>query len=280
MEQPGFKVLPAAYGLNWLTQSLALMRAQPGRLLLLAVFLQLILGLTRLPVAGLFIMLAVPALSAGILQAFHQVAGGRRPPTAVLLSPLAAGQRTGRLLLLGALMMAVGFGVVSAILAGSENALDPDLLARIEQGDTEALTLIDPQVIFRMAFAIAAGVGLSGTLSFLSIPLVWFGDRKLGVALLEGLKALCVNWRPYTLLALALAGLLVVVALALGILFQAAGSAGLFSVVLLGLVMLIALAFQLLIFGTQYCSFRDIYGLDAPAGLADSTAANDDQLVA
>ena len=183
-------------------------------------------------------------------------------------------------MLLGALMLGVGFLVVSAIVSGAESAVDPDVLARIEQGDAEALLAIDPQLILRMAFAIAMAVGLSGTLSFMSIPLVWFRDQRLGFSLVNGLKALCLNWRPFTVLALALAGLLVAVALAVGLLFQAAGAAGLFSLVLLGFIMLIALAFQMVVFGSQYCSFRDIYGLDAAGGDDYPVPSNDDQLVA
>jgi hypothetical protein len=173
-----------------------------------------------------------------------------------------------------------GLLTVSVMLAGSENLMDPELLARIEQGDTQALAAIDPQLIFRLAMAVALGVGVSGTVSFLAIPLLWFRDQKLGVAVLSGLKALFVNWRPYTVLALGLAGLLVPVVLAVAILFQVASSAGLISVVLLGLVMVIALGFQLVIFGTQYASFREIYGLNPGSGGAGSEAADDTQLVA
>ena len=64
------RVLPARQGIAWLAQGVALIRAQPARLLFLAVLLQLILGLTRVPLLGLFVILAVPALSAGVLQAF------------------------------------------------------------------------------------------------------------------------------------------------------------------------------------------------------------------
>jgi hypothetical protein len=64
------------------------------------------------------------------------------------------------------------------------------------------------------------------------------------------------------------------IALLAGILLSLAGSAGLLSVILMGLVMILLLGFQLMLFGTQYCAFRDIFGLASesapPAGKDDS----------
>ena len=273
-------VLPARHGISWLVQSLVLLRAQTGRLLLLSLLLQLLLGMTRVPMIGLLIVIAMPALSAGLLQAFQLVAAGQRPLTTTLFVPLAAGQRTGRLLGLGVVMFGVGILSVSLLLSGSEGMLDADLLARIEQGDMEALALIDPQLIMRMGIAVAVGVGLTGTLSFMAIPLLWFRGQKLGTALISGMRALLVNWKPFTVLALALAALLIPAALVVAILFQVAGTAGIFSLVLMGLVVLIALAFQLAVFGTQYCSFRDIYGPDAALPEQGADRPDDTQLLA
>ena len=41
------KMMPFSQGLAWLLQSLSLMRLQAGRLLLIAVIMQVILGLTQ-----------------------------------------------------------------------------------------------------------------------------------------------------------------------------------------------------------------------------------------
>ncbi len=279
-QAPKIRILPARHGIAWLTQSFTLIRAQPGRLLFLAVLLQLILGLTRLPLVGVFVIMAMPALSAGLLQAFQTVAAGQRPATAILFTPLVSGQRTRRLLLLGALMFVVSILSVSLMLAGGEHMPDGDLLMQIEQGDMDAVTALDPAFISRMVLAIAVGISLSGTLSFLSIPLLWFGEQKLGTALISGLRAMWVNWRPFTVLALGLAGLLIPVVLAVAILFQLAGTSGGLAIVVLGGIMLIALVFQLAVFGTQFCSFRDIYGLDTDEDGSGAVAANDHQLLA
>jgi len=276
------KVLPARQGIAWLAQGLALIRAQPARLLLLALLLQLILGLSRVPLLGLFVILAVPALSAGVLQAFWLIAMGKRFAATVLLAPLLAGAKTGRFMAMGAILFAVAIVSVSVMLSGSQDLLPQELLARIEQGDVDALGELDPQLLMRFAYAIAVGVGLSGTLSYLAIPLVWFRDEKLFVSIISGCKAMMLNWRPFTLLALGLVLLLIPVALLVAILFQLVDAPGGLSVLVTGLVMLIALAFQLVVFGTQFCSFRDIYEIEAvqpETGDSDSEGS-DGQLLA
>ena len=256
------------------------MRSQPARLLFLAVLLQLLLGLTRIPLLGFFIVIAVPALTAGLLQAFGHVAAGKPASSAALFAPMASGSRTGRLLAMGAVLFAVGILSVSLVLSGSTDLLDAETLAKLEQGDMKAVAMLDPDLIMRFAIAIAVGVSVSGTLSFLAIPLVWFGDAKLGAAFLNGLQGLLMNWKPYSVLALVMAAILIPIALAIAVLFQAAGSAGVFAFLLLGLIMLLALGFQLLLFGTQYCSYRDIYGISGDNSEPLEADTDDSQLLA
>ena len=266
------------HGLAWVLQSLALMRAQPGRLLLMVVLLQLIMGLTQVPLIGFLLILSVPALSAGLLQAFHVTAQGGRPAPSLLFVPLTSRLHAGRLFGLGGLMFLVGIVSVSLFLPADNALLDPELLSRIEQGDADAISAMDMESVRGIIMALMVGLSVSGTLSFMTIPLVWFHDRKLGIALVEGLRALVVNWKPFLVLGLCLAGLLIPVSLVAGVLFAAAGSAGAFSIVVMAVVMLLVLAFQLLLFGTQYCAFRDIFRVDA--GPATAEPEDDSQLVA
>ena len=271
------RVVPPRHGIAWLVQSMTLLRAQPSRLLLIAVLLQIMMGLTQVPLVGFLLILSVPALSAGVLQAFLLTAEGRRPSPVTLFSPLFSGSHTGRLLSLGALMFAVGILTATLFLSGNETVLDPDLLARLEQGDIEALSVLDQDTLHRIVIAFLIGISVSGTLSYMTIPLIWFNDRKLGAALADGLKALFVNWKPFTMLGLGMAALLVPVVLLAGLLVNLAGSAGLLSVVLMGLVMILLLGFQLILFATQYCAFRDIFGLE---GQTPSAGTDDGQFVA
>jgi hypothetical protein len=277
--QPGQKVrvVPPRHGIAWLVQSMALLRAQPGRLLLIAVLLQIMMGLTQVPLVGFLLILSVPALSAGVLQACLITAEGGRPSPAVLFSPLFSGSHTGRLLSLGALMFVVGILTATLFLSGNEMVLDPDLLARLEQGDLDALSVLDQDSLHRMVIAFLIGISVSGTLSYMTIPLIWFNDQKLGTGLADGLRALFANWKPFLVLGLGMTGLLVPLVLLAGVLIGLAGSAGLLSMILMGLVMILLLAFQLILFATQYCAFRDIFGME---GESPSAGTDDSQLVA
>lgn len=255
-------VLPFSHGIGWLVNSLALLRQQTGRLLLIAVVMQVILGLTQLPLIGFLVILSVPALSAGILEAFDVTRRGGYPGINLLFRPLLSGAHAGRLLLTGALVFALGVISMSLVLSGSEELLDPELMSRIEQGDMEAIGQLDPAVVGRMALAFAIGISVSGTLSYFTIPLIWFGDRKLGAALAQGLRALIVNWKPFVMLVFGLSVLVIPVAVVSALLFSWAGSGGALSLFVMACIMILLLAFQMLVFGTQYCSFRDIFMLE------------------
>ena len=256
------KMMPFSRGLAWLLQSLSLMRLQAGRLLLIAVIMQVILGLTQVPLIGLLVIISVPGLSAGVLEAFDVTRRGGYPGLNLLLKPLTSRKHAGRLFLMGALVFVVGVLSISLVLSGSEDLFNPELMSRIEQGDVEAITQLDPNSISKMVLAFAVGIAISGTLSYFTIPLIWFRDRKLGNALVEGLRALVVNWKPFLMLALCLFATLIPVAIVAGVLLGMAGGGGLLSIIVMGGLMILLLAFQMLLFGTQYCAFRDIFGID------------------
>lgn len=274
----GPRLVPPSHGFAWLVQSLSLIRLQAGRLLLIGVLMQLILGLSQLPLIGLLIIISVPGLTAGLLEAFHVTARGGAPDIRLLFKPLTSSAHSGRLFAMGALVFAVGVLCISLLLSGSEELLDPALMERIEQGDVNAISSVNQETLARMALALLVGVAVSGTLSYFTIPLIWFGNRKLGTALAVGLKGLIVNWRPFLLLALGLMLVLLPLGLVSAVLFSMAGSGGILSALLMGLIMLLLMLFQLLLFGTQYCAYRDIFGIDEPS--APASADDDSQLLA
>lgn len=253
--------VPAANGFAWLLQSLTLLRLQMARLLLIALVMQIVLGLTQLPLIGLLIVISVPGLGAGLLEAFHLTARGQRPDVRTLFRPLASGAHNGRLLAMGALVFAIGVVSMSLLLSGSEELMDPALVEQIEQGDLDAIASLNQASLARMALAFLVGVAVSGTLSYFAIPLIWFREYKLGVALLAGLRALVVNWLPFLALSLGLAVMFVPVVVISGMLFSVVASGGFVSAIVMGLIMVLLLLFQLLLFGTQYCAFRDIFGV-------------------
>jgi hypothetical protein len=178
---------------------------------------------------------------------------------------------------MGALVFVIGVLCISLMLSGSEQLMDPALLERIEQGDIEAMASLNQESLGRMVLAFMLGVGISGTLSYFTVPLIWFRDRKLGAALGTGLRALVVNWQPFLVLGLGLFLLFVPLAVMSGVLFTFVGAGGLISTLVMGGVMLLLLLFQMMLFGTQFCAFQDIFGLpDEP----EAPAGDDGQLVA
>ena len=239
--------------------------------------MQLILGLVQLPLLGVLVILAVPGLSAGILEAFHRARIGSTPAVSLLFRPLSS-DRLGRFVGMGGLVILVSVVWVSFVM-GSTTEIDEALLARLQQGDMAALEEIDPTFVTRLFAAFAISVAISGTLTFFSIPLVWFGNRKLGTALGEGLRALLANWKPMLVLGLALMVVFLPVSLLTALLMQVALMEGFAGTIGMGLVMMLLLLFQLLLFGTQYCAFAEIFRLETGPQNAEPPSP-DDQLVA
>jgi hypothetical protein len=269
--------LPAARGLKWVSGSWGLIKRQTIRLLLISLFFQFFLSFSQMGALGMVVVLCLPVLSAGLLQAFYIVQGGDKPMLAVLFMPFTAKGRTGSLLLLGAVAMVVALMVVTLLLAGQVMEIDPDIMARVEQGDLDALQLIDPQVLQSAVYAMVIGATISGTLTYFSIPLIWFRNHGLGSALMTGLKGLVRNWKPLLVLGLFLGLLAVPIAMLFGYFYFSALTGGSASTLLGFLLLLIGPLFQLLLFGSQYLAFMDVFDMDEAIIVISRP---DDQLVA
>lgn len=269
--------LPAARGLAWLSGSWGLIKRQPVRLLLISLFFQFLLSFSQTGALGLVVVLCLPVLSAGLLQAFFLVEQGEKPMLAVLFMPFTAKRCIGSLVLLGAVAMVVALLFVTLVLAGQMVDIDPDIIIRIEQGDLDALQLIDPQVLETAVLSMALGAAISGMLTYFSVPLIWFRNQKMGSALLTGLKGLGRNWKPLLVIGLMLGLLAVPIVLLFGSFYLSALSEGTASTLLGILLLLLGPMFQLILFGSQYLAFRDIFGLDEATA---TTRKPEDQLVA
>lgn len=274
--QPIRKV-PAARGLAWVSGSWGLVKRQPLRLLLISLFFQFLLSFSQMGPLGMVVILCLPVLSAGLLQAFFLVEQGEKPMLAVLFLPFTVKGRIGPLLLLGGIAMAIALLIVTFTLAGQMLDIDPDIIVRIEQGDLDALQLIDPQVLQSAVLAMAIGAAISGSVTYFSAPLIWFRGHKVGSALIMGIKALVRNWKPLLVIGLFLGLLAVPIVLLFGSFYLSALNEGAASTVLGFLLLMIGPMFQLLLFGTQYLAFRDIFGFDEAV---ISASRPDDQLVA
>jgi hypothetical protein len=260
-------------GLAWLAGSLALLRMQALRLLLIGLVLQFLTGFSQAGPLGFLFVLAIPALTAGVLQAMHTVAGGQRPQLMMLFSAFSVPARLLRLLVLALVMLAAGMLAAGALLSSSLAALDPEVLARLEQGDMSALKGADPELLRQMLLSLCLGIMASGAIGYFAIPLVWFRGLSASAALLTGLGALLRNVLPLLVLATCMT-LLAMPVLALVAMLMSTGAA---STVLTVLVLFLLVTYQLVMFGAQYLSFRELFGTGQPE---DEQRPGDDQLLA
>ncbi len=277
--QPPIRKLPTARGLAWISGSWELVRRQPLRLLLISLFFQFFLGFSQADVLGLLVILCLPVLSAGMLHAFFLVERGEKPMLAVLFMPFTTKKSVSQLLFLGAVVMVLGLLVVSLVLAGQMVGIDPEVLNRIEQGDLGALQLIDPQIMENAVIAMAIGATVSGSITYFSVPLIWFHKQGIVSAVLLGLRALGTNWRPLLMIGALLGLLLVPIVLLFGSFYLSSLNNESASMWLAFLLLVLGPMFQLLLFGTQYLAFRDIFGLDDETATGYRKNAGD-QLVA
>ncbi|NIM71236.1 MAG: hypothetical protein GTN86_12025 [Xanthomonadales bacterium] len=270
--------LPTLRGVAWLTGGLMLIRRQPARLLLFGLILQFLMGLAQSGLLGLILILSIPALTAGMLHVMSAVDRGLRPPLTALFAAFTSGPRLLRLLALGALVLALAIIAVMIGLAGAPLVLDEALITRLEQGDVSAVQELDPALRQRMVLAVLAGMLLGGCVSYFAVPLVWFADRAAAAAMLAGVMGLLRNWRPMLLLGFLLLVIAMPAGLLTGVLLVAPAGESAMSPLLALVTLLLVVIFQLLVFGTQYAAFKDIFGLPPAAG--DEGARADDQLVA
>lgn len=275
---PSIHKLPAARGLAWLSGSWGLIKRQPIRLLLIGLFFQFFLSFSQIQAVGLLVIIGLPILSAGMLHAFFLVEQHEKPMLAVLFMPLLARKGVSSLLLLGGIVIVLSLLIVSFSLAGPMMEIDPEILSRIERGELEAIQLVDPQVLENAVLAMAAGAAISGCITYFAIPLIWFRHLGVGQALVMGLKGMGRNWRPLLVIGVLLGILAIPIVLLFGSLYLSTLSDGTSSSLLAFLLLLLGPLFQLMLFGTQYLAFRDIFGLEVPRSGQDRSEG--DQLVA
>ena len=273
-----FHKFPAARGLAWVTGSWGLVKRQPIRLLLISLFLQFFLSLSQAGALGLLVILCLPLLTAGMLHAFYSVERGEKPNLTILFLPFTSTKTLSTLIMLGAVVMVLGFLAITLVMSGQVMNIDPEVLGRIEQGDLDALQFIDPKVMENAVFAMAIGAAISGSLSYFAVPLIWYKKYGVGSAITVGLKALARNWQPLLVIGVLLGVLAVPIGLLLGSFYLSALSGGTASPILAFLILLLGPMFQLLLFGTQYLAFRDIFALDTNTDAGEQS--KDDQLVA
>lgn len=258
-------------------QAFSILREQPLRLLSVGLVFQLLAGLTQAGFIGILVVLALPALTAGVLQAVHESSVGGRPSLLSLFAAFRRPERLPALLVLGAITFGLGVLAVAVLLAGSLSGLDPALVARLEAGDAAAVAELDPGLLQRSLLGLLVGMLLGAALSYFAIPLIWFAGLPVGAAILVGLREMIRQWRALLALGLVLGLVGFPVAMGVGVILSAQmlgqGPSPLSSLLLLFMVVL----YQLLLLSSQYVSFADCFS-SAP----DEPGEEDkpDQLVA
>jgi hypothetical protein len=273
-----YSKLPAARGVAWLVAAWTLIRSQTIRLLLISLFFQFFLSFAQAGMLGLVVVLCLPVLSAGILQSLQTADSGKKPMLALLFAGFSNGKSLSKLLLLGAIVMVVGFLIVTLVMSGQVMNLDPEVLKRIETGDLDAIQSIDPQILQNALYAMLIGAAISGTLTYFAVPLIWFKDESVGQSLMAGLAAMAGNWKPLLVTGLLLGLLAAPIGLLFGIFFLSSLQGSAISSVLAFLILLFVPLFQLLVFGTQYTAFREIFNFEV--NQPEDGSSSDGQLVA
>ncbi len=267
-------------GFAWLTTSVALLRSQAPRLLLVGLLFQLLGGASQVGILALFFLIAVPALTAGMLQALHVAATGQRPAVMTLFAAFQGGGRLMSLFLLGLITILATAMVLVFLVAGALSGLDPELAARIQAGDQAAVLELDPAIVRKVLFGMLLGLLVGACLGFFAIPLIWFQGRSLGDALLTGLVALLRQWRALTALGIGLAAIGLPVGIMAGMLMAAQATGAAPSLLLTVILMLVVVLYQVLAFAAQYMAFRDVFMAGEGADPAAPDESADDQLVA
>jgi hypothetical protein len=267
-------------GFAWLTAAAVLLRSQAPRLLLIGLLFQLLGGASQVGILALFFIIAVPALTAGMLQALHLAAVGERPGVITLFAAFQGGGKLLSLFILGLLTILATVLVLGILVAGALTGLDPELAARIQAGDQAAVLELDPALVRKVLFGMLLGLLVGACLGFFAIPLIWFQGRSLGDALWTGLVVLFRQWRALTALGIGLAAIGLPVGLMAGMLMAAQASGAAPSLLLTVILMLVVVLYQVLAFAAQYIAFRDVFMEGGLAGETGPEASSDDQLVA
>lgn len=265
-------------GLRWLPAAAELLFAGLGPLAGLAsLWLLISLIAVVIPLIGqMFLVLLTPLLTAGVLVGFDKVRHDQTPRPFTLFAGWKDPRRRASLLILGAWSF-LGSMLAAVVFVGWLGG----------QLSAEALeaAMASPEALIRVLeeASIGGGLLLSGLILalvlsalYFAIPLVMFNGWPTITALVSSIKAVFGNWAAF--LGFGLAFITVATGLGLILVLLAAVSLALgqVGVIISQVLMLIATMFmQMLMAGTQYVAFCQVFGLRTGEDSPD-----EDQLVA
>jgi len=264
-------------GVGWLSAGGNLMARGGVPLFRVAMVLLLFSLLQIVPVIGMLLLLILsPALTAGMLNVFHDIERGQAIGPATMLSGLADAEARARLIGIGVVFVA-GMVLAGVIFVGwISGQTDLDALNAL-MSDPEALRQ-DPMPLFALlagvnwfggtALALTV-VGLVLSATYFAVPLVFFWRWPVIAALLFSLRAVLANWIAFLGFGLLVFGVLLLMGLMIsvfgGILQLALGSIGVLLLQLL--IVFLSLFFQLLMAAAQWRAFLRVFpvGVDPDA---------------
>lgn len=267
--KPGF-----GSGLRWLPAAAEMLFSNFGPLSGLAALWLLVSMIAVIPLIGqLTMMLITPLLTAGAIAAFAQTTSGKRPAPTVLF---AAWHRPAlRRQLLGIGLFGI-FGSFLALLVVSSwlgSQVSPEQI-QAAQSSPQAMGELLSQVRFSPLLLIAPVI-LAAVMSamYFAIPLVMFRDIGIASALSTSLRAIVSNWAAFLGFGVVAIALLAALGFILGLVLFIVGLALGPAAPMVGqiLILLTAMIVQVLMAGTQWVAFADVFG--APGGGSSEDAA-------
>lgn len=279
MSAPGFRRIGFVRGFRWLPAAAELLFSAFAPMAGLAALWLLVSMLAVVPLVGqVALMLMTPALTAGAIGAFAEISAGRRPSPGSLFAAFGHAATRNRLLAIGAFGLGgsvLALAIVAAWLGGQ---VTPEQLQAAQQSPEALARLLEQLQWGPLLLVAAAMVALVMAAMYFAIPLVIFERIGTGAALALSLRAVLANWLAFLGLGLATIGLVVAVGFVFGLLTLvlglALGTAG--QVVVQSLFMLAAMLIQVLLAGTQWVAFRDVFGRSDE----EPDRTDDDQLLA
>lgn len=262
--------LSAGRGAGWITDGLAVFKANPRPYLLACLLIGLV---SSLPLIGIFFGLLMPVLYAGLLSVLHRQARGeatspsqafdgfQEPGAFLRLLPIVLFNLAFALLVVLILVVTVGAAVYQMVRAGQAAHPDPQML----------LALL-PKFALLLAILMPVGIFVSWIL-MLAIPHAMLGKQPGLIALREAAAAVMANLLPLLVNLLCLMLLLFLILLIMMIPMLLLGalqqhSSLLSFMIQIPLMALFTGGILALYCAIMYQAWREIFGEDADAATA------------
>lgn len=267
-------------GLRWLPAGAEMLFRSPGPLAGIAALWLMVSLIAVVPIIGQGLLAVLtPLLTAGVLKAYADIATGHRPAATTLFAAWQDPQRRGALLLVGLWGIFGSLIAVSILAVWLGAQLGPEQLEQaMASPESLAATLADTALGGGVILAALAMAVVMATMYF-AIPLVMFAGTPVIPSLVASIRAVLANLTAFIGLTVAVVlfvlALGLIMALLASVLSIALGNIGAMLTQILFLLM--TMFIQMVMAGTQYVAFRQIFELKQDGSESDGS---DDQLLA